>query len=48
MKQQKEKTGIKLFIKDNLNHIPVIQKFPKPKSNKPRTAQPAGAIRMDV
>jgi protein gp37 len=25
------KTGIRLFIKDNLNHIPVIQEFPKKK-----------------
>jgi protein gp37 len=42
------KTGIRLFIKDNLSHIPVIQEFPKPKSNKLRLRSPAGASKTDV
>lgn len=39
---------ISLFIKNNLNHTPVIQEFPKSKSNKLRAAHPAGANKMGV
>lgn len=35
------KADISLFIKNNIEHTPVIQEFPKPKSSKLRAAQPS-------
>lgn len=42
------KTDISLFIKNNLNHTPVIQEFPKPKRSKLRAARPSRGKKTGV